>query len=75
MRKPARPLTRPLLFIGAGLSVVTVAAGCFTSGNLVAPPPCPDGGFDYDGDGCAEVDAGAGSADAGVADAGADAGP
>jgi hypothetical protein len=69
MRKPARPLTRPLLFAGAGLAVMTMAAGCFTSGNLVAPPPCPDGG-DYDSNGqCTS------GADAGVSDAGVDAGP
>jgi hypothetical protein len=69
MRKPTRPLTRPLLFAGAGLAVVSVAAGCFTSGNLVAPPPCPDGGYDYNGTGCAT------QADGGTADAGVDAGP
>jgi hypothetical protein len=73
MRKPSRPLTRPLLFVGAGLAVVTVAAGCFTSGNLVAPPPCPDGGLDFNGDGCAvHEDAGT---DGGTPDAGVDAGP
>ena len=73
MRKPTRPLTRPLLFAGAGLAVMTMAAGCFTSGNLVAPPPCPDGGdYDVNGQCTSGTD---GGADAGVTDAGVDAGP
>lgn len=71
MRKPARPLTRPLLFAGAGLAVLSVAAGCLTSGNLVAPPPC-DAGTHYDDTGECVAD----QADAGTeADAGVDAGP
>lgn len=58
--------TRPLLLAGAGLSVITVAAGCLTSGNLRA---CrPDAGECYDPDIEAQVDAG--TADAGTTDGG-----
>ena len=35
---------RPLLLVSAGLGVITMAGGCFVSGNLVAPPPCDDAG-------------------------------
>ena len=42
-RRPTRRPTRPLLLAGAGIAVVQMAAGCFVSGNLIAPPPC-DGG-------------------------------
>lgn len=58
--------------VGAGLGLISVTVGCFTSGNLVAPR-CPDGQqFDNNGE-CVLPDGGV--PDAGTNDAGTDAGP
>lgn len=68
MRKPTRPLPRPLLMVGAGLGLISVAVGCFTSGNLVAPRcPSPDQVFDDNGN-CVLPDGGV--PDAGATDGG-----
>lgn len=41
-RRPTQRTTRPLLLATAGIAVVKMASGCFSSGNLMAPPPCDD---------------------------------
>lgn len=35
---------KPLLVAGTGIALLSIgASGCFTSGNLMPPPPCPEG--------------------------------
>ena len=66
--KEKRFRKRPLLVVGLGAAVITIAScgSGYTSGNLMAPV-CKDGGYD-DGTHCAPQDAG--NKDAGTGDGG-----
>lgn len=74
MKKRVRLPRKMLLVATAGLASVTLnACDGFTSGNLVAPPPCDDAGsWECPPDG--GQDSGPAPIDSGPADSGADAG-